>query len=128
MAVAGMSRCAVCFLIRAGATNRPDALDAALRRAGRFDREIAVGIPSEAARMRILQVLVRRLRLAGDFDFSRVAKKTPGFVGADLAALTKEAAAIAVSRIFRELESGAPLVVGPYHRIDLKQRTPHRLQ
>ena len=68
----------------AGATNRPDALDAALRRAGRFDREIAVGIPSEAARASILRVLTRPLRLSGDFDFAAVAKRTPGFVGADL--------------------------------------------
>ncbi len=68
----------------AGATNRPDALDPALRRAGRFDREIAVGIPTEAARASILRVLARRLRLSGDFDFAAVAKRTPGFVGADL--------------------------------------------
>lgn len=68
----------------AGATNRPDALDSALRRAGRFDREIAVGIPSEAARQSILRVLTRSLRLSGDFDFKAVAKRTPGFVGADL--------------------------------------------
>eukprot|EP00887_Chlorella_sp_A99_P002097 scaffold21.g2097.t1 len=88
-----------------GATNRPDALDAALRRAGRFDREISLGIPSEAARCKILQVLSRRLRLAGDFDFQAVAKRTPGFVGADLQALMKEAAALAVKRIFGQLEA-----------------------
>jgi SpoVK/Ycf46/Vps4 family AAA+-type ATPase len=68
----------------AGATNRPDALDAALRRAGRFDREIAMSIPSEAARASILRVLTRPLSLSGDFDFAVVAKRTPGFVGADL--------------------------------------------
>ena len=88
-----------------GATNRPDALDAALRRAGRFDREIALGIPSEAARCTILQVLARRLRLAGAFDFKAVAKRTPGFVGADLQALMKEAAALAVKRVFAQLEA-----------------------
>ncbi|GIL77999.1 hypothetical protein Vretifemale_7455, partial [Volvox reticuliferus] len=86
-----------------GATNRPDALDPALRRAGRFDREIALGIPTEAARVKILQVISRRLRLEGNFDFRAVAKRTPGFVGADLAALTKEAAAVAVTRIFAQL-------------------------
>ncbi|GLI63444.1 hypothetical protein VaNZ11_006416, partial [Volvox africanus] len=86
-----------------GATNRPDALDPALRRAGRFDREIALGIPTEAARVKILQVISRRLRLEGNFDFRIVAKRTPGFVGADLAALTKEAAAVAVTRIFAQL-------------------------
>ncbi|GFR52366.1 hypothetical protein Agub_g14925, partial [Astrephomene gubernaculifera] len=86
-----------------GATNRPDALDTALRRAGRFDREIALGIPTEAARVKILQVISRRLRLEGNFDFRAVAKRTPGFVGADLAALTKEAAAVAVTRIFAQM-------------------------
>jgi ribosome biogenesis ATPase len=89
----------------AGATNRPDALDSALRRAGRFDREISLGIPSEAARAQILRVLSRRLRLDGEFDFAAIAKRTPGFVGADLTALTKEAAALAVKRIFRQLEA-----------------------
>lgn len=88
-----------------GATNRPDALDPALRRAGRFDREIALGIPTEAARVKILQVISRRLRLEGNFDFRHVAKRTPGFVGADLAALTKEAAAVAVTRIFSQLDA-----------------------
>ena len=87
-----------------GATNRPDSLDPALRRAGRFDREISLGIPSEASRKAILKVLAQRLRLSGDFDFAELAKRTPGFVGADLAALIKEAAAIAVKRIFDELE------------------------
>jgi ribosome biogenesis ATPase len=87
-----------------GATNRPDSIDAALRRAGRFDREIAMGIPSEASREAILRVLSKRLRLSGDFDFKAVAHRTPGFVGADLAALMKEAAALAVKRIFDELD------------------------
>ena len=84
-----------------GATNRPDALDPALRRAGRFDREIALGIPDEAARGRILAVQARRLRLAGGLDLAEIAKKTPGYVGADLSALAKEAAAAAVARIFQ---------------------------
>lgn len=88
-----------------GATNRPDALDPALRRAGRFDREISLGIPSEGARCAILRVLARRLRLDGDLDFVAVAKKTPGFVGADLAALMKESAALAVQRIFKMLDA-----------------------
>ena len=84
-----------------GATNRPDGMDAALRRAGRFDREIALGIPDEAARGRILAVQARRLRLAGGLDLAEIAKKTPGYVGADLSALAKEAAAAAVARIFQ---------------------------
>lgn len=86
-----------------GATNRPDALDAALRRAGRFDREIAMSIPSEAARASILRVLTRPLSLSGDFDFAVVAKRTPGFVGADLQALKQAAAAIAIRRTFQEV-------------------------
>ena len=67
-----------------GATNRPDAIDPALRRAGRFDREIALGIPDTAARERILRVLCERMRLAGDLDLGALAKRCNGFVGADL--------------------------------------------
>jgi len=87
-----------------GATNRPDGMDAALRRAGRFDREIMLGIPDEAARERILRVQATKLRLSGDLDLREIAKKTPGYVGADLSALAKEAAASAVTRIFKRLE------------------------
>ncbi|KAH3763713.1 26S proteasome regulatory complex [Pelomyxa schiedti] len=86
-----------------GATNRPDALDPALRRAGRFDREIALGIPDLKARARILQVLSQKLRLSGDFNFELIATKTSGFIGADLAAVAKEAAVIAVHRCFEQL-------------------------
>ena len=86
-----------------GATNRPDAIDAALRRAGRFDREIMLGIPDEAARGRILAAQVKGLRVSGELDLAVIAKKTPGYVGADLSALAKEAAALAVSRIFDAL-------------------------
>jgi ribosome biogenesis ATPase len=64
-----------------GATNRPDALDAALRRAGRFDREISMGIPDERAREQILRVMTSKLRLSGDFDLTALAKLTPGYVG-----------------------------------------------
>ncbi|EKX33771.1 hypothetical protein GUITHDRAFT_81158 [Guillardia theta CCMP2712] len=84
-----------------GATNRPDALDSALRRAGRFDREICMGVPDEPARLSILRVLTSRLRLSGDFNLEEIARRTPGYVGADLAALSKEAAAIAINRIFQ---------------------------
>jgi ribosome biogenesis ATPase len=92
-----------------GATNRPDGMDAALRRAGRFDREIMLGIPDEAARARILAVQARKLRLAGGLDLVEIAKKTPGYVGADLSALAKEAAALAVARIFKQLASASGL-------------------
>ncbi|KAG6915816.1 hypothetical protein DXG01_009690 [Tephrocybe rancida] len=89
-----------------GATNRPDSLDAALRRAGRFDHEISMGVPDEAARAKILKVLCAKLRLAGDFDFLALAKATPGYVGADLSALTGAAGIIAVKRIFQQLSEG----------------------
>ncbi|KAJ7650595.1 P-loop containing nucleoside triphosphate hydrolase protein [Roridomyces roridus] len=95
-----------------GATNRPDSLDAALRRAGRFDHEISMGVPDEAARAKILQVLSSKLRLEGDFNFAAMAKATPGYVGADLAALTGAAGIIAVKRIFKQLSDGS-LVLPP---------------
>ncbi|THH10049.1 hypothetical protein EW145_g1602 [Phellinidium pouzarii] len=86
-----------------GATNRPDALDAALRRAGRFDHEISMGVPNEEARAQILRVLCSKLRLEGNFDFKALASATPGYVGADLAALTGAAGVAAVKRIFQQL-------------------------
>ncbi|KAH7105356.1 AAA-domain-containing protein [Auriculariales sp. MPI-PUGE-AT-0066] len=89
-----------------GATNRPDSLDAALRRAGRFDHEISMGVPDENAREEILRVLSTKLRLAGNFDYKTLAKSTPGYVGADLAALTGAAGVIAVRRIFEQLSDG----------------------
>ncbi|XP_055003169.1 nuclear valosin-containing protein-like isoform X2 [Sorex araneus] len=91
-----------------GATNRPDSLDPALRRAGRFDREICLGIPDEASRERILQTLCRKLRLPEAFPFRHVAHLTPGFVGADLMALCREAAVCAVSRVLLTLREQQP--------------------
>lgn len=85
------------------ATNRPDSLDPALRRAGRFDAEITMGVPDQAGRERILRVLMAKLRLAGDFDYARLAKETPGYVGADLSALTGAAGVLAVKRIFETM-------------------------
>ncbi|KAI8874777.1 AAA-domain-containing protein [Backusella circina FSU 941] len=90
-----------------GATNRPDSLDTALRRAGRFDREISMGVPDEKAREKILKVLASKLRLEGDFDFAELAKGTPGYVGADLQALITTAGVIAVKRIFKHLQAAA---------------------
>ncbi|NWS25921.1 NVL protein, partial [Polioptila caerulea] len=82
-----------------GATNRPDSLDPALRRAGRFDREICLGIPDEGAREKILQTLCRKLKLPESFEFRHLARLTPGYVGADLMALCREAAMGTVSRV-----------------------------
>ncbi|KAK4046857.1 Ribosome biogenesis ATPase rix7 [Microbotryomycetes sp. JL201] len=91
-----------------GATNRPDSLDPALRRAGRFDAEITMGVPDEQGREKILRVLMAKLRLAGDFDYKFLAKSTPGYVGADLSALTGAAGVIAVKRIFEQLGVEVP--------------------
>ncbi|XP_062319507.1 nuclear valosin-containing protein-like isoform X1 [Osmerus eperlanus] len=87
-----------------GATNRPDSLDPALRRAGRFDREICLGIPDEEARLRILKTLCRKLKLPEDFGFRQLARLTPGYVGADLMALCREAAMSAVNRVLLETQ------------------------
>ncbi|KAK3576286.1 hypothetical protein CHS0354_036021 [Potamilus streckersoni] len=100
-----LSTSASAHVLVIGATNRPDSLDPALRRAGRFDREISLGIPDESARLRILKVLCRNLRLEAEFDFMYLAKNTPGFVGADLMALAREAAMTAVNRVFNELKT-----------------------
>nr|XP_020463224.1 nuclear valosin-containing protein-like isoform X1 [Monopterus albus]XP_020463225.1 nuclear valosin-containing protein-like isoform X1 [Monopterus albus]XP_020463226.1 nuclear valosin-containing protein-like isoform X1 [Monopterus albus]XP_020463227.1 nuclear valosin-containing protein-like isoform X1 [Monopterus albus]XP_020463228.1 nuclear valosin-containing protein-like isoform X1 [Monopterus albus] len=90
-----------------GATNRPDSLDPALRRAGRFDREICLGIPDEAARLRILKTLCRKLKLPEDIDYQQLARLTPGYVGADLMALCREAAMGAVNRVLLEIRGQA---------------------
>ncbi|NXD10506.1 NVL protein, partial [Nothocercus nigrocapillus] len=87
-----------------GATNRPDSLDPALRRAGRFDREICLGIPDEAAREKILKTLCRKLKLPKSFEFCHLAHMTPGYVGADLMALCREAAMCTVNRILIKSE------------------------
>ncbi|KAK7043803.1 Ribosome biogenesis ATPase rix7 [Paramarasmius palmivorus] len=86
-----------------GATNRPDSLDPALRRAGRFDHEISIGVPDDQGRENILRVLASKLKLEGDFNFTALAKATPGYVGADLSALTAAAGIVAVKRIFKGL-------------------------
>ena len=85
------------------ATNRPEAIDEALRRPGRFDREIVVGVPDERGRREILGIHTRGMPLADDVDLTELARTTYGFVGADLAALTREAAIDAVRRIMPKL-------------------------
>ena len=87
-----------------GATNRVDALDPALRRGGRFDREIEIGVPDKEGRKEILQVHTRGMPLAEGIDIDRYAENTHGFVGADLESLTKEAAMNALRRIRPELD------------------------
>ena len=87
-----------------GATNRVDAIDPALRRGGRFDREIEVGVPDKDGREEILQVHTRGMPLAEGIDLEKYAENTHGFVGADIAQLTKEAAMNALRRIRPELD------------------------
>jgi transitional endoplasmic reticulum ATPase len=87
-----------------GATNRVDAIDPALRRGGRFDREIEIGVPDKAGRKEILQVHTRGMPLVDDVDLDQYADNTHGFVGADLESLTKEAAMNALRRIRPELD------------------------
>jgi transitional endoplasmic reticulum ATPase len=84
-----------------GATNRPEALDPALRRPGRFDREIEIRPPDKRARKEILQVHVRNMPLAEDVDLDKIAEMTHGYTGADLAALAKEAAMNALRRFIK---------------------------
>ena len=81
-----------------GATNRVDTIDPALRRGGRFDREIEIGVPGEAGRRQILDVHTRRMPLADDVDLDRIAGRTHGFVGADIEGLAQEAAMTALRR------------------------------
>ncbi|KAF5780055.1 putative AAA+ ATPase domain, ATPase, AAA-type, core [Helianthus annuus] len=94
------------YVLVIGATNRPDALDPALRRPGRFDLEISLGAPNEDTRLKILSVLTRDKKLEGDFDLIKIARSTPGFVGADLDRLVNTAGGLAIRRVFykRKLE------------------------
>ncbi|WP_425229172.1 CDC48 family AAA ATPase [Sphingomonas sp.] len=90
-------------LVVIAATNRPEAIDEALRRPGRFDREIVVGVPDERGRREILGIHTRGMPLDPAVDLAELAGTTYGFVGADLAALTREAAIDAVRRIMPKL-------------------------
>ena len=90
-------------LVVIAATNRPEAIDEALRRPGRFDREIIVGVPDERGRREILGIHARGMPLGDKVDLDELARTTFGFVGADLAALAREAAIEAVRRIMPRL-------------------------
>ncbi len=87
-----------------GATNRENALDPAIRRPGRFDREIEIGVPDRNGRKEILQIHTRGMPLAEDVDLDDLADRTYGFVGADLEALCKEAAMSALRRVLPEID------------------------
>ncbi len=90
-------------LVVIAATNRPEAIDEALRRPGRFDREIVVGVPDERGRREILGIHTRGMPLGEGVDLDELSRTTYGFVGADMAALTREAAIEAVRRIMPRL-------------------------
>ena len=92
-----------------GATNRPNALDPALRRPGRFDREIEIGVPDKNGRYEVLLVHTRGMPLADDVDLYEYAAKTHGFVGADIAALTKEAAMHTLRKVLPKIDFDKPL-------------------
>ncbi|MCM8557884.1 CDC48 family AAA ATPase [Sphingomicrobium sediminis] len=93
-------------LVVIAATNRPDAIDSALRRPGRFDREIVIGVPDEPGRREILGIHTRGMPLGEDVDLDKLSKRTYGFVGADIASLTREAALEAVRRIMPKINLG----------------------
>jgi transitional endoplasmic reticulum ATPase len=87
-----------------GATNRPNALDPAIRRPGRFDREIEISIPNRNGRLEILQIHTRGMPLDADVNLEKLADLTHGYAGADLAALCKEAAMHSLRRIIPEMD------------------------
>ncbi|NVE95059.1 CDC48 family AAA ATPase [Altererythrobacter lutimaris] len=91
-------------LVVIAATNRPDAIDEALRRPGRFDREIVIGVPDQSGRREILAIHTRGMPLGDEVKLDELARVTHGFVGADIAALAREAAIDAVRRIMPKLD------------------------
>jgi transitional endoplasmic reticulum ATPase len=95
-----------------GATNRPDALDPALRRPGRFDREIEIGIPDQTGRLEILEIHTRGMPLTEDVNLNSISRVTHGFVGADLESVCREAAMRALRNVLPEInleESKIPI-------------------
>jgi cell division protease FtsH len=113
----GFSTSAEHPVIIMAATNRPEILDPALLRAGRFDRQVVLGNPDLVGRLQILKIHSRRVTLAPDFDLDRAARVTPGFSGADLANVINEAALLAARRqgagvTFADFEAAIERVLG----------------
>lgn len=102
-------------LIVIAATNLPNNIDPALRRPGRFDREISIPIPDRNGRLHILEIHQRGMPLASDVDVTRLADITHGFVGADLEALCREAAMICLRRIMKDIDFGLASI--PYEKL-----------
>src|SRR5258705_11203835 len=86
----GMKACSNVVVM--AATNRPNSIDPALRRFGRFDREVDIGIPDPTGRLEILQIHTKNMKLAEDVDLEQIASETHGYVGSDVASLCSEAA------------------------------------
>ena len=106
-----------------GATNRINAIDPALRRPGRFDREIEIGIPDKKGRKEILEIHTRGMPLANDVDLDKIAEITYGYSGADLAALCKEAAIRALRRILPEIDLEADKIPAEIlNKIEVKEK------
>jgi len=98
-----------------GATNLPDSLDGALRRPGRFDREIEIGIPDRNGRREILEIHTRGMPLEPDIDMDHLAGATHGFAGADLEALAREAAMVALRRLIPSIDLASAEI--PYEQL-----------
>src|SRR5439155_16707386 len=94
-----------------GATNIPEVLDPALRRPGRFDREIEIGVPNTQGRLHILRIHTRAMPLGPDVDLAEIAEHSHGFVGADLEALCQEVGMIALRRFLTD--DGSAALSGP---------------
>ena len=115
------------------ATNRPDVLDKALLRAGRFDRQIVVGAPDVKAREQILEVHSRKKRLADDVDLKVIAKNTSGFAGADLENVLNEAALLAARRNLNEIgmkeieDAMVKVTMGPEKKTRVRSEKENRL-
>src|SRR4026209_2115987 len=110
-------------LVVIAATNRPEAIDEALRRPGRFDREIVVGVPDEKGRREILGIHTRGMPLSEGVNLDELARRTYGFVGADLAALTREAAPGTGRRILPKLHLSEHTI--PTEILDTLSVEPH---
>ena len=109
------------------ATNMPNSLDPALRRPGRFDREIEIGVPDKEGRLEILKIHSRNMPLSKDVSLKEIAKVTHGFVGADLNSLAKEAAMIVLRRILpdlkkQDLEEGEPIPKEILEKLQVTQK------
>jgi len=116
-----------------GATNRPNALDTALRRPGRFDREIEIPVPDQLGRREILEIHTQPMPLTKGVDLDDMARRTHGFVGADLAALCREAALQALRRVLKktpvdQLESGSIKVGLPDFAVAFREVEPSALR